>query len=51
MLMLSNKTIELIRKSLDLSIINAQLDDSKSEYKKAKEEFIEYIYDLKDKKD
>lgn len=34
--MLSNKTVELITKSLYLSIINAQLDESRYEYKKQK---------------
>lgn len=41
--MLSNKCIESIRKSLELSITNSQLEESRNNYKRAKEEFNEFI--------
>lgn len=46
--MLTNKTIELIYKSLELSITNSIFKESREEYKKAKEEFSEYICVLED---
>ena len=49
--MLSNKTIELIRKSLDLSIANAIFSETALDFKKAKDEFNEFICDMEDTKD
>lgn len=49
--MLTNKTIELIRKSLELSITNAQLEDTRKEYRLALREFNEYICDLEDERE
>ncbi|MGL6184828.1 MAG: hypothetical protein ACRC1T_05555 [Clostridium chrysemydis] len=49
--MLTNKTIELINKALELAVCNSQIDEIKQGYKNALSEFREYICDIEDMRD